>query len=234
VEKREADLVDLEDKVKRESETIYVERDEALAALEQRLQRRRDYFANVKEKDFDEDDDFWSRGLANWAEEQGLPPMDEARKLLGGMFADLAKTITTEDSKKIRELVRNAAIRDDRRLSPRELDVVANAAAQVREALQPLRAEVDKASGSKKGAATKRLNRVLEALLTGGELGEDDAKLVEKVDAKQLEKARDLGNGLLREVLEQADPEADPAALRERANDICMRTDGQIQQEDLA
>src|SRR5207237_102593 len=134
---------------------------------------------------------------------------------------------------KIRELVRNAAIRDDRRLSPRELDVVANAAAQVCEALQPLRAEVDKASGSKKGAATKRLNRVLEALLTGGELGEDDAKLVEKVDAKQLEKARDLGNGLLLEVLEQADPEADPAALRELANDLCLRTDGKIQKEDL-
>ena len=34
--------------------------------------------------------------------------------------------ITTEDSKKIRELVRNSAIRDDRRLSPKELENVAN------------------------------------------------------------------------------------------------------------
>src|SRR5207247_1002498 len=84
--------------------------------------------------------------------------LEEARGLVGGMFADLAKTITTEDSKKIRELVRNAAIRDDRRLSPRELELVATAAGQIRDALAPLRAEVEKASGSKKGAATKRLN----------------------------------------------------------------------------
>src|SRR5947208_3747956 len=233
VEKREADVADLEDKVKSESEQIYVERDEALAALEQRLQRRRDYFAKGKEKDFDEDDDFWARGLANWAEEQGLPTLEEARALVGGMFADLAKTITTEDSKKIRELVRNAAIRDDRRLSPRELEVVASAAAQLLEALAPLRAEVEKASGSKKGAATKRLNRVTEALLSGEEVPGDDAAIVEKIDAKQLDKARELGNGLLREVLEQADLDADPAALRELANDLCLRTDGKIQKEDL-
>src|SRR5919197_5072832 len=82
VEKREADVGDLEDKVKSESEQIYVERDEALAALEQRLQRRRDYFAKGKEKDFDEDDDFWARGLSNWAEEQGLPTLDEVRSLV--------------------------------------------------------------------------------------------------------------------------------------------------------
>ncbi|HYZ76177.1 MAG TPA: hypothetical protein VE596_02275, partial [Gaiellaceae bacterium] len=233
VEKREADLADLEDKVKAESERIYVDRDEALAALEQRLQRRRDYFAKGKEKDFDEDDDFWARGLANWAEEQGLPTLEEARALVGGMFADLSKSITTEDSKKIRELVRNAAIRDDRRLSPRELELVATTAAQLLEALAPLRAEVEKASGSKKGAATKRLNRVTEALLTGEEVPGDDAAIVEKLDAKQLDKARELGNGLLREVLEQADPDADPAALRELANDLCLRTDGKIQKEDL-
>jgi DNA-directed RNA polymerase subunit beta' len=233
VEKREADVADLEDKVKSESEQIYVERDEALAALEQRLQRRRDYFAKGKEKDFDEDDDFWARGLANWAEEQALPTLEEARALINGMFADLAKTITTEDSKKIRELVRNAAIRDDRRLTPRELELVATAAGQIRDALAPLRDEVEQASGSKKGAATKRLNRITDALLAGEEVTGDDAPVVEKVDRKQVDKARELGNGLLREVLEQADPDAEAATLRELANDLCLRTDGKIQKEDL-
>jgi len=233
VEKREADVADLEDKVKSESEQIYVERDEALAALEQRLQRRRDYFAKGKEKDFDEDDDFWARGLANWAEEQALPTLEEARALINGMFAELAKTITTEDSKKIRELVRNAAIRDDRRLTPRELELVATAAGQIRDALAPLRDEVEQASGSKKGAATKRLNRITDALLAGEEVTGDDAPVVEKVDRKQVDKARELGNGLLREVLEQADPDAEAATLRELANDLCLRTDGKIQKEDL-
>jgi DNA-directed RNA polymerase subunit beta' len=232
-EKRAADLAELEDKVRAESERIYVDRDEALAALEQRLKRRRDYFASGKEKDFDEDDDFWVRGLSNWAEEQGMPPIEEARQLVGGMFGKLAGTITTEDRKKIQELVRDAAIRDDRRLSSRELETVASTAVQIADALEPLRADVEASSGSKKGAATKHLNRVTEALLTGGELQEGDAEIVAAVDAKQLEKARDLGNGLLRDVLEAAEPGADAAALRELANDLCLRTDGKIRKEDL-
>ena len=47
-EKRAADLNALEDQVKAESERIYVDRDEALAALEDRLARRREYFAKGK------------------------------------------------------------------------------------------------------------------------------------------------------------------------------------------
>jgi DNA-directed RNA polymerase subunit beta' len=230
VEKRAADLADLEDKVRSESARIEVDRDEALAALEQRLQRRRDYFAKGKESNFDEDDDFWARGLANWAEEQGMPPLEEARELLGGMFKDFAQRISTEDRKKVQELVRDSAIRDDRRLSPRELDLVAGVAQQIRDALAPLRAEQEQASGSKKGAVTKHLNTVHETLLGGGELQESDQELVATVDAKQLEKARELGNGLLREVLEQAEDETD---LRELANDLCLRTDGKIQKEDF-
>ena len=139
-EKRAADLADLEEKVKAESERIYVDRDEMLAAHEQRLARRRDYFKSSKDKDFDEDDDFWARGLGNWAEEAGLPALPEARELVSKILIDLVEQITTEDAKKIRELVRNAAIRDDRRLAPRELDTVATAAAQIKTALEPLEA----------------------------------------------------------------------------------------------
>src|SRR6187399_36951 len=49
-EARQKDLNDLEDKVKAESEQIYVDRDENLAALEDRLKRRRSYFAKGVEK----------------------------------------------------------------------------------------------------------------------------------------------------------------------------------------
>src|SRR6201999_344204 len=117
-EKRASDLNGLEDQVRAEAERIDVDRDEALAAL--------------KERNFDEDDDFWARGLSTWAEEQVLPPLEEARSLVGGLFVELVPKITTEDSKKIRELVRNSAIRDDRRLTPRELEFVASAAEQIR------------------------------------------------------------------------------------------------------
>ena len=233
-EARQKDLNDLEDKVKAESEQIYVDRDENLAALEDRLKRRRTYFTKGTERNFDEDDDFWGRGLSNWAEEQGVPTLEEVRELVGKMFVEVANQITTEDSKKIRELVRNSAIRDDRRLSPKELETVANVAIQIREALAPLYKELGKATGSKKGAITKHINRVLDGLLDKkASVHEEDVDLVANVDQKQLEKARDLGKGLLREVLETADPGASPDDLRELTNDLCLRTDGKISKEDL-
>jgi DNA-directed RNA polymerase subunit beta' len=223
VEKRAADLADLEDKVRGEYERINVDRDEALAALEDRLSRRREYFTKGKERNFDEDDEFWARGLAAWAEEQGLPTLEEARTLAGGIFTEVAQTVTTEDSKKIRELVRSTAVRDDRRLAPRDTEAVGNAAVQILEALAPLAKQADKATGSKKGAITKHMNRVRDALLAGEEVEGEDAELVTGVDAKNLEKARDLGNGLLRDVLEHADGVVDPAAVKELAYDLCLR-----------
>ena len=222
-EKRQADVADLEDKVRAESERIYVDRDEALAALEQRLARRRQFFATGADRDFDEDDDFWARGLSNWAEEQGLPPLDEARALISGMFPELARTLTTEDSKKTRELVRSNATRDDRRLAPREIEIVAAAAQQIHEALAPLREELENASGSKKGALTKRVGRIQDALVAGDALSGDDAELVSAVDQKNLERARELGNGLLRDVLARADGGLEPAEVRELAYDLCLR-----------
>jgi DNA-directed RNA polymerase subunit beta' len=227
---RAKDLADLEDKVQAESERIYVDRDEALAALEDRLKRRREYFAKGRDRGFDEDDDFWARGLSNWAEEQGLPSLEDARELAGGMFVELVGQITTEDSKKIRELVRNAAIRDDRKLTPRELENVAVAAEQVLGALEPLFKQQAKATGSKKGAISKHINRVLDALLDGTEIAGEDEKLVEGVDFKNLDRARELGNGLLADVVDTWDGEQD---IRELTNDLCLRTDGKIQKEDL-
>src|SRR5580704_6176109 len=230
VEARAKDLADLEDKVRAEVEHIYLDRDEVLAALEQRLARRRAYFAAGKDRGFDEDDDFWARGLSAWAEEQMLPTLDDARKLVNGLFVELVAQITTEDAKKIRELVRNAAIRDDRKLTPRELEQVAAAAEQIVAALAPLRDEQDRATGSKKGAVSKHINRVLAGLLEGGPLEGADSELISGVDVKNLDKARDLGAGLLADVVAAA---GDGADVRELANDLCLRTDGKIQKEDL-
>jgi DNA-directed RNA polymerase subunit beta' len=234
VEARAKDLNDLEDKVRAEAERIDVDRDEQLAALEKRLQRRREFFTKGKEKDFDEDDDFWVRGLSNWAEEQVLPPLEEARTLAGGLFVELAPEITTEDSKKIRERVHQTAIRDDRRLGARELDSVATAATQMKEALTPLYKELAKATGSKKGAVTKHVNRIVDGLFAkkGPELSDEDAALLEGLDLKNFEKARDLGNGLLREAVEKLDGGESPEQIRELVEELCLRTDGKISKED--
>ncbi len=221
-EKRQDDLADLEDKVTAESERIYLDRDEALSALDDRLGRRRDYFAASKERNFDEDDDFWTRGLSNWAEEAELPTLEEIRSLGGGVFVQLAKSISSEDPRRVRELVRQTATRDDRRLAPREVESVAAGAMQIVAALEPLRIELEKSSGSKKGAVTKHLKRLQEALLQGADVPEEDAELVASVDKKNLERAREVGNGLLAAVLASVDPEADAAAVREFAYDLCL------------
>ena len=47
---------------------------------------------------------------------------------------------------------------------------------------------------------------------------------------KNLDKARELGNGLLADVVDTWDGEQD---IRELTNDLCLRTDGKIQKEDL-
>src|SRR5262249_13478587 len=185
--------------------------------VEQGLQRGREYFGKGRERNFDEDDDFWARGLSNWAEEQALPTLEDARGLVSGLFVELVPQITTEDSKKIRELVRNAAIRDDRRLAPRELEQVAVAAEQILAAINPLEKQLDKAAGAKKGAITKHLHRIVDGLLAGEELNDEDAQIVSGVDMKNLEKARDLGNGLLADVLDNAGPDS---AIREPTNDL--------------
>ena len=136
--------------------------------------------------------------------------------------SSLAKKIASEDPRRVRELVRQTATRDDRRLAPREVESVAAAALQIEAALAPLRAELEKSSGSKKGAVTKHMKRLQDALLQGAELAEEDAALVEDVDRKNLERAREAGNGLLADVLAAVDPEADAVAIRELAYDLCL------------
>ena len=221
-EKRAEDLADLEDKVRGESEQIYVDRDEQLVALDGRLARRRAFLAAGKDKGFDEDDEFWARGLANWAEDQVLPTLEEGRSLAGGILPNLAGSIASEDPKRIRELVRQTATRDDRRLAPREIESVATAAQEIRTSLEPLRADLEKSSGSKKGAITKHLHKLLDQLLAGEELSGDDAELVAAIDAKNLERARGAGNGLLRDVLEGAEADASDEQVRELAYDLCL------------
>ena len=232
-ETRQKDLADLEDKVRAEYDAADGDREEQLAALEQRLSRRRNYLTKGSDRGFDEDDEFWVRGLGNWAEEQELPTLEDVRGLVGGLFKEIAPKVTSEDAKKIRELVRTTVIRDDRRLQPRELENVAQTAAEIMKALTPLHKELKKATGSKKGAVTKHVNRVLDGLLDGGELNEEDAALVAGVDKKKLESGRKLGKGLLREVVTQAEPGSDDEQLRELTNDLCLRTEGKLAKEDL-
>ena len=101
---------------------------------------------------------------------------------------------------------------------------------QILKGLEPLFKQQAKATGAKKGAISKHINRILDALLDGEEIAEEDAKFVEGVDMKNLDRSRDLGNGLLADVVDTWDGEQD---IRELTNDLCLRTDGKIRKEDL-
>ena len=231
-EARAKDLNDLEDKVKAESERIYVDRDEQLADLEKRLARRRAFFAEGKEKGFDEDDDFWTRGLATWAEEQVLPTLEEARKLVGGLFLELVPQITTEDAKKIRELVRNAAIRDDRKLTPRELEQVAVGGRADPRGDPPAR-EGAREGGRREEGCDHEAHppRRRRAARRATEIHEDDVEARRGRRRRRTSRRRaSLGNGLLKDAVDTWEEGQD---IRELTNDLCLRTDGKIQKEDL-
>ena len=53
------------------------------------------------------------------------------------------------------------------------------------------------------------------------------------MDQKSLEKARELGNGLLRELVDTTEPTASLDEIRELANDLCLKAEGRMQKEDL-
>ena len=230
-EKRAADLADLEDKVRGESERIYVDRDEQLAALEDRLSRRRDYFTKGKERNFDEDDEFWGRGLGLG---RGAGPADARggaqarRRHVHGRGAEDHDRGLEEDPRARPQLG------DPRRppaLQPRARPGRERGRADQRGA-RPAPQGGGQGDRLQEGRVTKHMNKIRDALLAGEELEGDDAEIVKGVDKKNLEKARDLGNGLLLELLENlagGDPAED---IRELAGDLCLRAEGRMEKED--
>jgi DNA-directed RNA polymerase subunit beta' len=242
-EKRAADLGELADKIEAEVEQLNLDREEQFAAIEERLARRRDYLATGSTDNFDEDDEYWSRTLNSWAEESGLEPLDVARTLANGLLKDVARRVAGEDPKRVRELVRSAAVRDDRQLSPRELDLVATWADAVLTAAADTVTLVHEGKGTAKGNARKALDRIA-AWLTGDDDALDakkEADLLERVieagpgSQKDFDRARGLGNGLLSDVV-RAQAETDPAErgeLRDLANDLCLKTDGRMSKDDV-
>src|SRR4029077_7937424 len=115
-------------------------------------------------------------------------------------------------------------------LRQREREYVAVAAEPVHTGNRPLEQALGSATGAKKGAITKHIHRVVDSFLEGVALTGDDLKFAEGVEAKNLERARELGNGLLKDAI---DGWTEGQDIRELTNDLCLRTDGKIRKEDL-
>ena len=223
-EKRAADLADLEDKVKGESEQINVDRDEQLVALDERLARRRAFLVGRARTRASTRTTSSGRAASRTGPRtRCCRGLEEARTLAGG---DLPGARQVDRRARIRSGSASSSAR--RRpattgASPRARSSRSRPPrSEIRAALEPLRAELEKSSGSKKGAITKHLHKLLDQLLGGEELAGDDAELVASVDAKNLERAREIGNGLLRDVLERAEADASDEQVRELAYDLCL------------
>ena len=222
-EKRAADLADLEDKVRGEYERINVDRDEALAALEDRLSRRREYFTKGKERSFDEDDEFWVRGLTAQGG-AGLPTVEEARALAGGIFtrsgADRHHRGLEEDPR-ARPLHRGP-----RRppAGPRDVEAVGNAAVQILEAAGPAGQAGRQGDRLQEGAVTKHMNKVRDFLLAGEPLEGEDVQSLRL--RRRREEPREGPRARQRAPQERPRPGragSDPAAVKELAYDLCLR-----------
>ena len=234
-EKREADLNELEGKILSEREQLETERAEEIGFVEERLQRRREFFVSGGRESFDDDDEYWARMLGSWAEEQGFV-LDDARELASGLLRDLAARIGGEDPKKVRELVHSLAVREDRKLSSKELDTIALAAEHALGALAPVLETIETGKGTAKGNARKQLDRVTSYLQgeDGGATPADGPIMATLGELKEMDKARGLGNGLLADLVrDAAEHRAEEGyELRATANDLCLKADGKMTRDD--
>ena len=196
------------------------------------------YFTKGKEKDFDEDDDFWARGLYELGRGAGrADARGGARRSSGGLFVEVA---TADHDRGLEEDPRARPQHGDPR-RPQARPARARDGRQRRRSRSARRSRRSTRSSARRPARRRARSRStstasLDGLLDkkASELTRRTPTLVAAVDMKNLEKARDLGNGLLREMLETGRRRTrTPTTIRELANDLCLRTDGKIAKEDL-
>ena len=107
---------------------------------------------------------------------------------------------------------------------------MAAAAEQILAAIQPLEKDLGKATGAKKGAITKHIHRVVDALLTGDEIDADDEELARTSTRRTSPRRASSATACSRT---SSDTWEEGQDIRELTNDLCLRTDGKIQKEDL-
>ena len=130
-----------------------------------------------KDKGFDEDDDFWARGLSAWAEEQMLPT---ARGGAQARQRPVRRARRPDHDRGREEDPRARPQRRDPR-GPQAHPARARAGRRPRPSRSaarspPLREGAGRGDAApKKGAVSKHINRIVDALLAGEALDGDDA-----------------------------------------------------------
>ena len=235
-EARAADLSELERKVVAERDELEAEREGEVGHVAERLMRRRKYIATATEDGFDDDDEYWARMLNAWAEEQGFS-LAEDRLAAGGLLAEIAIQLTDTTKKVVGDTIHRLAVREDRNLTPKEIDNVAAVAADAIDILKEEIKRVRDGKGAQKSAGRRALE-ASAAFLAGDDTAKDADALAEKLTGstrtrKELDKARGLGNGLLADVVRLApDVPAKELDVKELTNDLCLKASGKMTRED--
>ena len=236
-EARAADLSELERRIVAEREELEAEREEEVGRVGERLMRRRKYIATGSEDGFDDDDEYWARMLNAWAEEQGFI-LAEDRQAAGGLLAQIAIQLEAMDKKRTADTIHRLAVREDRNLTPKEIDAVAAVAADAIDILKQEIARVRDGKGAQKSAGRRALEAAA-TYLAGDDTAKDAETLAEKLlvgggrTKKDLDKARALGNGLLADVVRLVpDLEEKGVDVREVASDLCLNAAGKMSRDD--
>ena len=233
VEARAKDLNDLEDKVKAEVERIYVDRDEGLAALEQRLTRRRAFFGA--------------------GQGQGLR---RGRRLLGPRALGLGRGADAPDRSRRRASSSAAcSSSSSRRSRPRTRRRSASSSATRRSATT---ASSPRASSSRSRSAAEQiraaLGRAPRRAGRGDRLQEGRGLEAHQQRARRAARRARRSRARTPSIVASVDAEEPREGARARqrparatwsprptttptsassTNDLCLRTDGKIQKEDL-
>ena len=234
-EKREADLNELEGKILSEREQLETERAEEIGFVEERLQRRREFFVSGGRESFDDDDEYWARMLGSWAEEQGFV-LDDARELATGLLRDLAARIGGEDPKKVRELVAlprrprgpQAELEGARHHRPGGRARARRPGVRCSRRSRPARAprRATPASSSTASPATCRRGRRRHA---GRRPDHGDARRAEGDGQGPRPRQRAAGRPRPRAAEHRAE---EGYELRATANDLCLKADGKMTRDD--
>ena len=231
-EARAKDLNDLEDKVKAESERIYVDRDEQLADAREaarppaRVLRRGQGEGLRRGRRLL---DARSRDLGRGAGAAAARGRAQARQraLPGARPAD-------HDRGREEDPRARPQRRDPRR--PQAHPARARAGRRRRPSRSSRRSRRSRRSSTRRPARRRARSRSTSIASStrcsrARSCTPRTTELVAGVDQKNLEKARELGNGLLKATSSTRWDEGQD--IRELTNDLCLRTDGKIQKEDL-
>ena len=239
-EEKARDLETLAEGVGKEKETLLTDHDEQVVDIDKRRDRRLRYLADGAEDDFDEDDEYWTRTLNQWAEDNGREPLEAMRVAENGIFRDLVMKVG-DDLKRIRKLINDERVRPDRGGLEKDLPAVVAWATAVLSVRSTEVENLRSGAGTAKSNGRKAVARVAEWLAGDDEAldAKKDAGLVEAIveaaegrDLKELNRVRGVGAGLLSEVVRVA-AEGDERELPDLANDLCLREGKRASAEDV-